>query len=66
MLFLVQGIIFLKYSIPLFPSVSALGEILLHASHDVVYASRTQEMVVYKPISQSFTTMFLIWIEVRP
>ena len=65
MLFLVQGSIFLKGPIPLFPSVSTLGDILLCASRHVVYVTCTQVMVVYEPEAQSSITILLICLEVR-
>ena len=66
MLFLVQGSIFLKGQITIFPSVSALGKLLLLVIRHVVYVAWTQVMVVYYTDAQSSITMLLIWIEVCP
>ena len=66
MLLLVQGSIFLKGSIPSLPSVTALGELLLHAIHHVVYVAGTQLMVVNDPESQYTIMVLLSWIEACP
>ena len=65
MLFLVQGSVFLKGPIPLFPSVSEFGKLLLRSRFHVVYVAWTQVMVVYDPESQSSTTILLSWLDVR-
>ena len=66
MLLLMQGRIFLKGPIPLFPSITALVKLLLRAIHHVVYVAGTHVMIVNEHESQSPITVLLIWIEVRP
>ena len=56
-IFLVQGRIFLKGPIPLFLSVSALGELLLRVSRHDVYNSGAQVMVVNDPESQAYDAL---------
>ena len=66
MLLLMQGSIFIDVSVPLFPSASALDELLLRARHHVVYVAWNQVMVVYELVAQSSVTMLLGWLEVHP
>ena len=65
-MFLVQGRIFLKGPIHIFPSVTELGELPLRASRHAVYVAGSQVMIVDEPESQSPIMVLLIWIELRP
>ena len=65
-MFLVQGSIFLKALITLFPSVTALGELLLCTSRHVINFSGSQVMILNEPEYQSPITMLLSRLKVRP
>ena len=66
MLLLLQGDIFLKGPIPLFPSVTALVNILLHASCHMSYVAGVQVIIVDDPKYQSPIAVLLIWLEICP
>ena len=66
MLFLVQGGIFFKFTIPLLPSVTSLGKLLLRTICHVIDVARAQVMIVNKPESQYPITMLLSRLEVLP
>ena len=61
-----QGSIFLEGPIPLFPSISALGELLLRFIRHVVYVAWTKLMIIYELVAQSSITILLGWLEVFP
>ena len=60
MILLVQGSIFIKGPIPLLPSVTALGDILLRASRHVIYVSGDQLMIVNDHESSIPSRCFLV------
>ena len=66
MLLLMQGSILLEISVSLFPSVSALGDLLLRSICHMVYFAWTQVMVVYAIAAHYSITMLLVWIQIRP
>ena len=61
---LLQGSIFIKGPIPLIPSVTSLGKLLLRTSFHVVYIAGAQVIIVNEPESQSPITVLLSWLEV--
>ena len=61
-----QVSIFFKGPIPLLPSVTSLGELLLRTSRHVIDITGDQVTIVNEPESQYTITMLLIRIEVRP
>ena len=65
-LLLLQVSIFFKGPIPLLPSVTSLGELLLRTSRHVIDITGDQVTIVNEPESQYTITMLLIRIEVRP
>ena len=66
MMFLAQVIIFLKGSIPLFPSVTSLDELLFRSIRHLIYVAGTQVMVVNETESQSPIRIILSCLKVRP
>ena len=60
MLLFMQGSILLKGPVSLLPSVSALSNILLHASLHVFYGAWTQVVIVYKLVAHPYITMFIL------
>ena len=66
MFLLMKASILLKGPVSLLPSVSALINILLHASLHVFYGAWTQVVIVYELVAHSYITMFLVWIRIRP
>ena len=66
MMLLMQGRILIEGPVSLFPSVSALINILLHASRHVVYVVWTQLMVLYDTVAHSIIMIFLGWLQIRP
>ena len=60
-----QGSIFFKGLIPLLPSVTALGELLLRTIRHVIDVVGDQLIIVNDPESQFPITMLLIWLKVR-
>ena len=66
MLLLVQGVIFFKVTIPLLPSVTELGDLILHTSCHVINVAGAQEIILNDPESQSPITILLIRFKVRP